>query len=181
MSDSSYITSDDVPSDGTTAPPQPRRDVPGLPDPSVGVLRGDDGTGTDDGHASDDDSGSILARAAALRFPELKDLQTGVKISALIDYINDSTIARGDLEQLRLEAHVKLRDARRQLAECNVPVSRSTSKAALDELRRRSAPAVAAMVDDAKWVIDRCTEQIARLGGTDYEAASRVYTLLSGS
>lgn len=177
----SYITND-VSSDGTSAPALPSRDLPELPDPDLGVLRGADsesepGSGDVETGATE----SILGRAAALRFPNLRDLAPRERIDALIDYITDTAIARGELEELRLEAHVRLRDARERLAAVTVTASRSASKVAVEELRRQAAPKLAHEVDSARWVVERCTEQIMRLGGTDYDAASRTYTLLSGS
>ena len=86
---------------------------------------------------------------------------------------------RGDLEQLRLEAHVALRDARERLR--RIPATVHRSKAAADESRRVQDPQLAREIDQAQWLVERCTEQIARFGGTEYDAASRTYTLLSGS
>lgn len=86
---------------------------------------------------------------------------------------------RGELEQLRLEAHVGLRDARERLR--RIPATSHKSKSAAEESRRLAAPDLAREIDHWQWIVDRCTEQIARFGGTEYDAASRTYTLLSGS
>lgn len=119
----------------------------------------------------------VLARAAALRFPDLREKRGAEKIDALIDHINLTAILRGELEELRLEAHVRALAARERLR--GVPVGVGKTKAATEELRRAAAPDVASELDGALWLVDRCTEQIARLGGSDYDAASRAYTLLS--
>lgn len=86
---------------------------------------------------------------------------------------------RGELEQLRLEAHVALRDARERLR--RIPATQHKSKSAAEESRRAQDPELAREIDHWQWLVDRCTEQIARFGGTEYDAASRTYTLLSGS
>lgn len=157
----------------------PRRgldDLPGLQDEAPDVLRGASG---EPPAGSGGDAGSALARAAALRFPDLSEKHGREKIDALTDHIMQTAIVRGDLEELRLQAHVNLRDALADLV--RVPVGVSKPRAAVDDARRRAAPAVAERVDGARWLVERCTEQINRLGGSDYDAASRAYTLLSGS
>lgn len=90
----------------------------------------------------------------------------------------ETAIARGELEELRLGAHVRALHARERLT--MLPATSTKSKAAAEESRRAAAPDLARELDGAQWLIDRCTEQINRLGGTDYDAASRAYTLLSG-
>ncbi len=123
-------------------------------------------------------TGSTLARAAALRFPNLKELQGRERIEALIDHITDTAIVRGDLEQLRLEAHTRLHAALGEMV--GVVVGSSKTKTARDDAKRLVRPDLAETIDGTRWLISRCTEQIERLGGTDYDAASRAYTLLGG-
>jgi hypothetical protein len=85
---------------------------------------------------------------------------------------------RGELEELRLEAHTRLFTALKELAALPVAVTRS--KPAIDEAKRQARPDLAELVDGSRWLIARCGEQIERLGGSDYDAASRAYTLLGG-
>lgn len=99
------------------------------------------------------------------------------RIEALVDHITETALARGDVEELRLEAHVQLLATTSRL---NAMPAAGRNRAATDEARRAAAPDLAAEQDRSRWVIDRCKEQVNRLDA-DYDAASRVYTLLSGS
>jgi hypothetical protein len=149
-----------------------------LPDLLAGdrdVLRGDAGAGPAAG--SDGGSESILARAAALRFPKLSELAGREKIDALTDHIVATAISRGDLDELRLEAHTNLLGLRRRFNRLLAGRSFRTHALA-DDARRSADPQLADDLDSAAWLIARCTEQITRLNG-DYDAASRAYTLLS--
>lgn len=162
---------------GVGLPSGGKLDLPRLSPEDHDMLRGS-GEGSTAG--SGDDAGSILARAAAIRFPKLSELGGNrARIDALIDHISDTAILRGEVEQLRLEAHVRLRQARERLDRAPASGSHRT-KAAAEEARRTMQPEAARDLDGARWLVDRCTEAIARLGGTDYDAASRAYTLLSG-
>lgn len=120
-----------------------------------------------------------LARSAALRFPDLRELQGRERVEALIEHISDTAILRSEVEELRLSAHVQLLELRSQLRRIPAPGARTKQMA--EDTRRAANPGLADQVDRAQWVVDRCTEQISRLGGSDYDAASRAYTLLSGS
>jgi hypothetical protein len=117
-----------------------------------------------------------LARAAALRFPNLRELRGRDRSEALVDHISDTAIARGELEELRMEAHVSLLEHREQWDA--IPTRRGT-KAERDASRTLAEPLLAGKIFRARWVVERCTEQINRLDG-DYNAASRAYTIISG-
>lgn len=140
------------------------------------VLRGASG---EPAPGSGEAEGGALARASAIRFPDLSELQGRERVEALIDHITLTAIARGELEELRLDAYVHLRAADAELSRTPTAVTRSA--AAIMEAKRAARPDLAARVDDARWTINRCTEQISRMGGSEYDAASRAYTLLSGS
>jgi hypothetical protein len=174
-----YWMRDDVSSDGEAARADGlpgRRGLP-VPDLQTGsdhlLRRPGDGPAAGSGG----DSGGVLARSVALRFPNLRELSGRERIDALCDHVSDTAIMRGELEELRLAAHVELRDVRARLA--TIPATSTRTKAAADESRRAVAPDLAAEESLALWLVDRCTEQINRFGGCDYEAASRSYTMLS--
>lgn len=120
---------------------------------------------------------SVLARAAGVRFPNLRELTPVERISALVDHIADTAILRGELEELRLNAHVKLLEVRDRLDQ--MP-SAGRNRASIDEAKRAAAPELAREQDHGKWLVARCTEQINRLD-RDYDAASRAYTLIAGT
>lgn len=121
---------------------------------------------------------SVLWRSVNLRFPDLSELTGPAKAAALQDHIVATAVMRGDLAQLRLEAHIALRDARREW-DALLPAS-GRSKADMDRRRQDMRPDLHAKIEDAKWTIARSTEEMDRHGGTEYESASRTYTLLSG-
>jgi hypothetical protein len=159
-------------------------DLLGLSSKNCDVLRGasdeptagpSSGEGGVDSEATPD---SALERASRLRFPVLSTQSTNSsRVNLLVLYIEELAIMRGDLEEMRLEAHVELRSAKQTLRA--IPVIGAKSKAAGEEHRRTVSPVAARKEDGSRWLIDRCTEQIDRMRA-DYESASRVYTMLSG-
>lgn len=124
---------------------------------------------------------SVLARSVALRFPTLKPegfpLTATQKCGLLMDHIGDTAIMRGELAELRLEAHAQLLSSEKEWEEIQVSDS---SLAAKERGRERARPTLARQRRQARWTIDRCTEEIERMDA-DYNSASRAYTILSGS
>lgn len=152
-------------------------DLPRLQGEDGLVLRG---AGAQPAAGPGDDEGSTLARAAALRFPSLREIpQPRARVEALVDYISDTAIIRGELEELRLEAETQLLELRARWRSLPMPSNRTAPQ--VEAARRAADPALGASLDRARWMVDRCSEAIARFGGSDYDAASRAYTLLSGS
>jgi hypothetical protein len=155
-------------------------DLPGLSDPDEHVLRGagpQPVAGSGGGAGSS--GASVLGQAAALRFPDLRELKTGrERVDALVEHITATAIARGDLEELRLETQVDLLTARDEWNRLVVPKG---TKPAQDDARRRTNPALYERIQHARWLVERCTEGIERMGGSDYDAASRAYTLIAGT
>jgi hypothetical protein len=101
------------------------------------------------------------------------------RIEALIDHVSRTAIMRGELEELRLEAHVSLREATAELA--RVPTGITRNGAAIAEAKRQARPELGRRADDAQWLVQRCTEQINRMGGSEYDAASRTYSMMGGT
>jgi len=154
--------------------------MPDLSTEGSELLRGSGGEpASGPGGDQGGESPGVLARAVALRFPDLSELSPSARVYALADYIAQTAIMRGELEELRLEAHVALRESRERLR--RIPATVHKSRAAAEESRRAQSPELAREIDHWQWIVDRGTEQIARFGGTEYDAASRTYTLLSGS
>lgn len=131
-----------------------------------------------DALASDD---SILARAAQLHMPRFDaDQAPSVRAGALADHILETATVRGEIAQLRLESHVRLRSLLAEwLSASSFRATRGVK--ANEEMKRQEHPELATQIDGCKWMIARCTEEMDRLGGSDYDAASRAYTLFSGS
>lgn len=98
---------------------------------------------------------------------------------ALQDHILATAIMRGRLAELRLNAQVGLRDAREELRAEPV-LARGRSAKATEDAKLEANPSLARRLAGARWLIDRCTEEMDRLGGNDFESASRAYTILVG-
>lgn len=161
-------------------------DLPRLSHEDDDVLRGESGASDDAAPAGAEGEGrapeapGVLARSVNLRFPDLTNVPAGERAEKLQDHILATAVMRGELAALRMQAHVALRQAKREWDKLMVEVS-GKSKAELDRRRHASRPDLADSIADARWTIERATEEMARHGGTEYESASRAYTMLSGS
>lgn len=173
------MSSDEAAAQGIGLPRGRVDDLPGLQPEDSELLRGTSGRpAPGPGGSEGGVDSSALSRAAGLRFPELTPLASNShRVNALTQYIEDLAIARGDVEEERLYAHVRLRGAEELLR--GVPVVGGKTKIQAAEARRAGNPEAAREERGAKWLVERCTEQVERLRA-DYEAASRTYTLLSG-
>lgn len=123
---------------------------------------------------------SALAAAAALRLPKITDDNRGQRVEILCDHILETAHVRGLLASLRMSAHVDLLELRSEWATAGT-FRQGKGVQANEQIKREENPELAGKLDRAKWVIERCNEELDRLGGSDYDAASRAYTLLSGS
>lgn len=156
--------------------------MPGLQPEGDDVLRrqpdadGDPGTAGDAGEAGE---ASVLWRSVNLHFPDLTGVTGGERAEKLQDHILATAVMRGELARLRLEAHIQLRDAKREWDGLLHGVT-AKSGAELDRRRRQERPDLYDLIEDAKWTVARASEEMERHGGTEYESASRAYTLLSG-
>lgn len=127
-----------------------------------------------------DEGDSVLARAAGLRLPRITAENRHERVDILADHILETATVRGELAHLRMEAHVDLLAAQSEWARAG---SFRTAKGvqANEQIKREENPDLAARLDRCKWTIARCNEELDRLGGSDYDAASRAYTLIAGS
>ncbi len=55
------------------------------------------------------------------------------------------------------------------------------TKEQVDGAKRTLKPGLWSSLEDCRALVDSLRRQITRLGGTDYDAVSRAYTLISGS
>lgn len=176
------MSSDSSAASGIGLPRGRELDLPGLPDEARDVLRrepdadGDPGAAGNEGEAGE---ASVLWRSVNLHFPDLTDCPAAQRAEKLQDHILATAVMRGELARLRLEAHVALRDKRREWDHLLHGVT-GKSKAELERRARQQNPKLYDAIEDAKWTIARATEEMDRHGGTEYESASRAYTLLSG-
>jgi hypothetical protein len=138
------------------------------------MLRGEPG----EGPAAEAEPAGVLAQSVALRFPDLSEIEDPrERTNALQDHIVATAIMRGELAALRLAAHTTLQASLKEWNKIHVTGRTGPQR---EEERRRHRRDLAELIDDAKFTVARCTEEMDRHGGTDYDAASRVYTILSG-
>lgn len=123
---------------------------------------------------------SILARASCLRLPYIDENNRAQRVDILCDHILLTATIRGELAQLRMEAHVDLLAAQSEWNSASLFRAAKGVKAN-EEIKRQEHPELAARLDRCKWLIARCNEEIDRLGGSDYDASSRAYTIIAGS
>jgi hypothetical protein len=123
---------------------------------------------------------SILARSASLRLPYIDENNRAQRVDILCDHILLTATVRGELAQLRMEAHVELLAAQSEWNSASL-FRASKGVKANEEIKRQEHPELAAKLDRCKWLIARCNEELDRLGGSDYDASSRAYTMIVGS
>lgn len=127
-----------------------------------------------------DQENSVLATASRLRLPRITAENRHERVEILSDHILETATVRGELAELRMNAHVELLVARADWA-CAGTFRQGKGVQANEQIKREENPELAAKLDRCKWMIDRCNEELARLGGSDYDAASRAYTMLAGT
>jgi hypothetical protein len=88
---------------------------------------------------------------------------------------------RGELADLRLRASFALKEAERDWDAIVGWESFRRGKTKADEntAKARIEPDLWKLIQDARWVVERCTEEMKR-HDADFDAASRAYTILSG-
>lgn len=126
-----------------------------------------------------------LESALPLRIPQFDpNTPPREKISKLEDYILTCAYHRGELEEALhwcLEAGKKLRAQWDDIQGYEVGLPTRPTKEQIDLSKRHVAPQIWAGLDEARTLTESIKRQISRLGGSDYDAASRAYTMLSGS
>lgn len=126
-----------------------------------------------------------LESALPLRVPLMDPNEAPrVRIEQLEDYILKTAYHRGELEEALhwvLEAGKVLRQRWDgvQGYQAAVRGSRPTREQ-IDAAKAEIDPDTYAALQEARFLVESLKRQIARLGGSDYDAASRAYTLLSG-
>lgn len=122
--------------------------------------------------------------AAKLRMPRLDpNSNPALKISALEEYILQIAYHRGDLEEAAgwvLEAKHEARRTLDTLQGWEMHVRGDRTEANVLEAKRKISPDAVAVVKDAEHYVKLLDRQVRRLEH-DHEAASRAYTLITGS
>jgi hypothetical protein len=132
-----------------------------------------------------DEIKSKLESAMKVRIPQFDpNLPPREKISKLEDHILLVAWHRGELEEALhwcIEAGKKLRVEWDQVQGYEVGLPSRPTKEQIDLSKGRIAPELYASLEQARTLTTSIRRQIDRLGGSDYDAASRAYSLLSGS
>lgn len=126
-----------------------------------------------------------LESALPLRIPLLDpNAAPRERIEALEDYILKCAWHRGELEEAlywTIEAGKVLRMKWDRVQGFQVAVRGSRpTKEQIDQAKAEIDPDTYAALTEARTLVEHLKRQIQRLGGSDYDAASRAYTLLSG-
>lgn len=127
-----------------------------------------------------------LESALPIRIPLFDpNAQPRERIEALEDHILKTAWHRAELEEAlywTMEAGKLLRAQWDGVRGHEVAVrgSRAT-KEQIDAAKAEIAPDVWEGLQEARYLTDHLKRQIARLGGSDYDAASRAYTMLNGA
>ena len=127
----------------------------------------------------------VLDRATKMRMPQRHpDDGRALFIEQLTDYILKVAEMRGELLEARMhmEFAVELLDDKwAQVQGWQALAGAKPTQAAIEEAKRQIDPETWQGIRDGRRMIERLTVQVKRLAGmADDEAASRVYTLLTG-
>lgn len=167
-----------------TIPPAPK--VPTVAPPTAADLS-DKIVGLEATPLEDSDLlGDALTDAAKVRFPSLEGLAPREKIGALEDHTVLTAQVEADLSRLRLICQRKLQEAEEEWegisgweAFLRRP-GRDATAADRDRAKGQVDPHLWAMIRACRFVIPRCTEEIARME-RDTKRASRIYSFITGS
>lgn len=135
-----------------------------------------------------DEIRDVLERAASVRMPRFTpDLGSREKVELLEDYLNLTAVTRGELEEARLWAHMALRELLEQWDGIqgwgmHLPSNGRHTKDDVVAAKREIRPDLHVGLKEAKFLVERISEQIDRLGSRmgDDQVASRLYTLIAG-
>lgn len=106
------------------------------------------------------------------------------RVEELQDHILKVAWHRAELEEALhwcLEGGKALRRQWDDLQGYQVALGAKATKDDVERAKRELAPQVWTSLEEARTLTESIKRQITRLGGSDYDAASRVYTMLSGS
>jgi hypothetical protein len=129
----------------------------------------------------------LLFEAATLRLPRLRELDGGTiaKVNALEDYLVETAIWRGRLEEARMWMHEAHADLLAQWDDIEgwEMFAPNHARRTQDDIRRakkKCRPELATSIQTAKHLIARLSDQIRRFENDD-AATSRLYTIVTGN
>jgi hypothetical protein len=126
-----------------------------------------------------------LDRALPLRVPQRDpNKSTGELVSELTDHLLTCAYHRAELEEA-LHWAVELGKALKRdwdnIQGWQATVGRKATQAQIDGAKRDINAGLWDALEEARTLVESLRRQITRLGGSDYDAVSRAYTLLSGA
>lgn len=127
-----------------------------------------------------------LESAIPLRIPQMDpNARPQERIEALEDYVLKCAWHRAELEEALywcIEAGKVLRARWDHVQGFQVALRGSRpTREQIDQAKAEIDPDTYAALTEARTLVEHLKRQISRLGGSDYDSASRVYTMLSGS
>lgn len=126
-----------------------------------------------------------LMNALPIRIPQFDpNTHPREKVSALEDHILKCAYHRGELEEALhwcIEAGKALKVKWDGVEGYEPMLPSRPTKEQVDRAKAKINPDVWAGLQECRSLVESLKRQILRLGGTDYDAASRAYTLMSGS
>ena len=132
-----------------------------------------------------DEARAALYDVAQLRFPNLQTLGHREKVNAIEDYLGQTAIARGELEEARLHVgalHLAMKSEWDDIEGWEMHVGTSASRRTQEDVRmakKRCRPDLYSALTQSKFLLDSLQLQIRRLEQDD-AAASREYTIITG-
>jgi hypothetical protein len=128
---------------------------------------------------------AVLVKAMAFRMPDFDpDGHPREKIAGLEDHILECARQRADVERALywcIEAGKRLRDEWDDIQGWQAGVGTRPTKERIDGEKRKIKPELWVSLEKCRTLTEALRRQAYRMGGSDYDAASRAYTLLSGS
>lgn len=124
----------------------------------------------------------VLRSASKLRVPRYNaDASARYKIEGLADYMLESALHQGDLEQERLEAHEQLATLDEEWENLTgwEPFRQGKTDSSIERAKAQLRPDLAKSRKWLDWQIDRLSEQIERIE-RDATKVSRTYTMYGG-
>jgi hypothetical protein len=126
-----------------------------------------------------------LEAALPLRIP-LKDPSASPRerVEALEDYLLKTAWHRAELEEALhwgIELGKTLKREWEAIQGWQATVGRKATKDQVDRAKRDINPGLWDALEEARTLVQSLQRQISRFGGSDYEAVSRAYTMLTGS
>lgn len=130
----------------------------------------------------------VLHTSAKVTMPRFtEEMGPRERVEILEDYLNLTAVTRAELDHARLCAHGALKDLGDEWDQIqgwgmHLSGNGRHTQADITAAKAEIRPELHAAMKEARWLVDRITEQIDRLSKMgDDQVASRIYSLISGT